>query len=230
MPRQTQAPARGRSSVALAAIITGTIGATLALAPQARSICPNNPILQNVSWLVANKLSACPAGDSVAAGTQSRIRVQLTYNDVNCDPKAGVPPESIYVTFQTISGNVKVNDEAGGTNAADSTDAYGFTRIFAPSVSGGGKLRVHLFVSGADEGFVDVSVHTVDTLQTPAASEGRVTSDDSTSASDVNFDGVVNQGDRDIVHAHMQHWRRNALHGTLVRRTNLSYAEDFLAL
>jgi hypothetical protein len=228
MPRQTKAPARGRSSVALAAIITGTIGATLALAPQARSICPNNPILQNVSWLVANKLSACPAGDSVAAGIQSRIRVQLTYNDANCNPKVGVPPESIYVTFQTISGNAKVNDEAGGTNAVDNTDASGFTRILAPSVSGGGKLRVRLFVSGADEGFVDVSVHTVDSLQTWPLSVGRVTPDDSTSASDVNFDGVVNQTDRDIVHSHMQHWHRNALHGSLVKRTSLDGSTNLL--
>jgi hypothetical protein len=178
------------------------------------------PTLQNVFWSAPTQLSACPAGDSTGvAGIPSIMRISITYVDANCIPKKGVPPDSFRAVISHISGNAKVNDQPS-PNADDSTNANGFTRITVSSFSGCGKIRVTLFVSGVNEGYADVTARTVDSLQTPPASAGRVTPEDSTSASDVNFDGVVNSTDRAIVHAHMQHWRRNALHGTLVRRTN----------
>src|SRR5437867_3599942 len=89
-----------------------------------------------VRWSLVDYISACPAGDSVIAGVAghpSRLRILVWYADANGNNKVNVPPESIYVTISTDSGNVRANDLATNTFADDSTKEIGddgaFTRI-----------------------------------------------------------------------------------------------------
>lgn len=114
-----------------------------------------------------------------------------------------------------VSGNVVVNDKGTKVFADDSTTICGVTFITIPSLSGCGVMNVDLFVAGVNQGAVAVVVRTTDTN-----ADGRVTSGDTNSPCDLNYDHFSNIVDAGIVNIHADHWRRNALHGTLVRRTN----------
>ena len=43
---------------------------------------------------------------------------------------------------------------------------------------------------------------------------------DTANVLDLNYDGNRNGTDKALVLAHVDHWHRNLLHGTLVRRTS----------
>src|SRR5207247_6297316 len=152
----------------------------------------------------------------------AHLRFWVSYADPNCNPRVGVPPESVWVTLSTIAGNAVANDLTlnGKTFADDSTNADGRTWITIPSLSGCGTLSANLRVSGVSEGALHTLVRTTDT-----DADGRVTYADTISYCDINYSGAVDSGDRAEVLNHRTDWHRNALHGTLVRRTNLSYAE-----
>ncbi len=174
----------------------------------------------NVYWRMVDSVAACPAGDSLAIGdTQnhhpSKLRIEVWYDDVNCNPKFGVPPESLTVTWSTASGNASINDEGAQVYADDSTDACGHTRFTIPSLSGCGSISLTLHVSGRSEGSKVAVIRTVD-----VGASGRVDNSDLFQTTcDVNYDGST--GDDGVLAAqHLLHWHRNALHGTLVRRTN----------
>lgn len=137
----------------------------------------------------------------------------ITYLSASCTPRVGVPPESIWVVSAGSTGNAKFNDKAASTFADDSTNASGQARITIPSFSGCGSVTLRLFVAGVDKGTKTVQVRTTDTN-----ADGRVTSADQTGPCDVNYNSTAD--DATIVSAHADHWRRNALHGTLVRRTS----------
>ena len=174
----------------------------------------------NVRWTSGDSLSACPAGDSLAVGDPlhvhpSRLRIGIEYFDSSCNPRPGVPPDSIWVTWATSTGNVVVNDKAAQVFADDSTDGCGFARITIPSLSGCGVLSVYLYVSGVLQGSRAVTVRTTDT-----DANGRTEGFDVTAACDLDYDGAVTSEDVLFINAHTDHWHRNALHGTLVRRTN----------
>ena len=173
-------------------------------------------------WGLQDAVSACPAGDSVLAGHPARLRIGVHYEDAFCNARVGVPPESIWVTYSPLSGtNLKVNDQGVEVFADDSTNANGDARITIPSFSGCGRVRVNLFVSGVAQGNKLAYVRTADT-----DADGRVTSADATSPCDLNYNGVSGDTtDARLVQNHLDDWHRNALHGTLVRRTNLSEAE-----
>jgi hypothetical protein len=177
----------------------------------------------HVLWLPVDSVSACPAADSVFGGHPthphpSRLRIDVWYDDANCDPKPDVPPESLWVTYSTLSGNLVVNDEGPRVFADDSTDACGRTRITIPSFSGCGKLRVTLWISGISQGARDFTIRSTD-----MDADGRTTAADSSSPSpcDLDYNGTIDALDLSLVLAHAEHWHRHALHGTLVRRTNL---------
>jgi len=176
------------------------------------------PTLGNVSWSFHDSLTACPAGDSVYDGHPARLRVSVVYEDGNCNPRAAVPPESIWVTTQPLSGfgNLVVNDQGPNIYADDSTDAGGFTRVTIPSFSGCGKLRIRLYVSGAYAGYRDLMAPTTD----PDA-DGRTTPSEGALPCDLNYDGQLTTADALIEGAHVPDWHRNALFGTMVRRTSL---------
>jgi WD40-like Beta Propeller Repeat len=175
--------------------------------------------LPNVIWGLKDSVSACPAGDTLLFSGNShpsRLRIGVHYEDASCNVRVGVPPESIWVTYSITSGNLKLNDEGEKVYAADSTDAGGNARITIPSFSGCGRVLVHLYVSGVSQGTKQAYVRTTD----PNA-DGRTTTADLSSLCDVNYDGAVDNIDQTAVTDHDEHWHRNALHGTLVRRTNL---------
>ncbi len=179
------------------------------------------PGAPNVAWFIKDSVAACPAADTLTNSARpSRLRVTLYYEDLNCNPKVGVPPESIYVTTQIAAGNLKVNDEGAQVFADDSTDADGFARITIPSFSGCGKVRLRLFVSGGTYGTKTATVRTTD-----VNADGRVSSSEILAPCDLNYDGASNFSDVQLALYHEDHWHRNALFGTLVRRTNLSHAE-----
>ncbi len=187
------------------------------IAPLVRATCSDAPSNENVLWYASTNLTGCPAGETTGVASHaSRVRIAIDYSDMDCNYNAGVPPESIYVTWQNRSGNVTVNDKTTNTYADDSTDASGHTNVTLPSLSGNGTIRVWVTVSGADQGFQDVVIRTLDT-----DANGRITASDTTSATDVNWSGSVTSTDKNMILAHVDHWRRNALHGTLVRRTSL---------
>src|SRR5439155_23171335 len=73
-------------------------------------------------------------------------------------------------------------------------------------------------VQGASKGSKTATVRSTD-----SDTSGRVTSADNLPASrcDLDYIGGVTSADSLIALPHIQHWSRNALHGTLVRRTNL---------
>jgi hypothetical protein len=169
----------------------------------------------NVLWSLKDSVTACPAGDSVLAGHPSRLRIKVYYADDACNAKVGVPPESIWVTTTVPSGNLIPNDQPK-IFADDSTDALGITRVTIVSLSGCGTLRVKLYVTGVYQGYLDAKVRSTDTN-----GDGRTNSSDTTSVCDLNFSGAVNSTDVDLVKAHLEDSHRNALFGTLVRRTNL---------
>src|SRR6266496_5498103 len=102
---------------------------------RAQSGGPDMPV-PNVGWQLKDSVSACPGGDSVIAGHPSRLRIIVFYLIDEETGKAGVPPDSIWVTFSTPSGNVAVNDQRSQVFADDFTDVNGETRITIPSLSG----------------------------------------------------------------------------------------------
>ncbi len=214
---------------AVRALFFSLLLAPLALCTRAWSQCegfgpmgPNPPSLGNVYWTFKDSVSACPAGDSLFAGRPARLRITVYYSDgFDCN-RVGVPPESIWVTVATIpaAGNLKVNDEGARTFADDSTDSGGTTRITVPSFSGCGKCSLHVFVSGVEQGVKIATVRTAD-----SDGNGRVDSEQGSPGCDLNYDGIFSQQDKFIRLPHVTDWHRNALHGTPVRRTNLSHAE-----
>jgi hypothetical protein len=171
--------------------------------------------------LFPDSLASCPAGDSIVFTHSAlhphpaRLRIVVGYFDADCDPRVDVPPESIWVTFTGFTGTLEANDLAAKTYADDSTDAGGAARITVPSFSGSGNATVKLFVSGVSQGTKTVRVRTVDTN-----ADGRFDEDDVSGLADINYDGAQNARDLSAAFAHNEHWHRNALHGTLVRRTN----------
>jgi hypothetical protein len=177
---------------------------------------PDTP-LPNVTWSLKDSISACPAGDSVIAGHPSRLRVLVRY-----DEKEGLPTDSIWVTYSTLSGNARLNDEGAKIYIDDPPNAVGNTRITVPSLSGSGTVRVTLFVSGTNEGYLDVHIRTTDTNA----------SDRTTSADlpppDLNWNGSTDATDSAAVQAHVNHWKRNALHGTLIERTHFDGTNSFI--
>ncbi len=182
--------------------------------PTASGSPPGAP---NVAWFIKDSVAACPAADTLTNSARpSRLRITLYYEDLNCNPKVGVPPESIYVTTQIASGNLKVNDEGAQINADDSTDASGFARVTIPSFSGCGKVRLRLFVSGGSYGTKTATVRTTD-----VNADGRVSASEIFSPCDLNYDGVSDTYDVLLALNHQDHWHRNALFGTLVRRSSL---------
>ncbi len=175
----------------------------------------------NVLWSLGDSVAACPAGDSLTTlgpGHPSRLRIKIYYSDADCNARIGVPPESIWVTLaKTGPGTVTVNDQTlnAKTFADDSTNSLGITWVTIPSLSGCGTLRATLYVSGVAQGYKDARVRTTD-----SNANGRVTSVDADSACDLNYNGSVDASDRAEILNHVTDWRRNALHGTLVKRTS----------
>ena len=110
-----------------------------------------------------------------------------------------------------MSGNLVMNDKGTKVFADDSTDFCGHTRFNIPSFSGCGKLRLTLRVAGVSQGTKDVTIRTTDTN-----ADGRTTTADVSNACDLNYGPGGG-----FPLPHLDHWHRNALHGTLVRRTNL---------
>lgn len=170
--------------------------------------------------MVGDSVAACPAGDTLSTTVTrpSRLRIAVQYLNNAGSPRVGVPPESVWVSFLTVGGNVKVSDKAFATYADDSTNSQGKCWITIPSVSGCGTLRVTLNVSGFNQGFKNVTIRTAD-----QDASGRVDSADLGPGAqcDLNYSGSVTIQDLQLVIAHSEHWRRLALHGTLVKRTNL---------
>lgn len=119
--------------------------------------------------------------------------------------------------LQFSAGNLKLNDKSTQTYADDSTDSGGNATITLPSFSGCGNITLRLYVSNK---LIDIRTSTVRTTDTNA--DGRTTSADETSACNLNFNGTAGDTtDVRLVQNHADHWKRNVLHGTLVRRTNL---------
>ena len=195
------------------AVLLTLLGVTLMALTRARAGGPDSPV-GNVLWLLKDSVSACPAGDSVVAGHPSRLRIAVYYYDANDNNKVGVPPDSIWVTYSTGSGNTKVNDKSTNVYADDPTDANGMARITIPSLSGCGTLTVHLYVSGVSEGTKTAHIQTTD-----VDADRRTTPSDSTTGCDINWSGSVTQADRDAIGQHRNHWHRHALHGTMIKRT-----------
>jgi hypothetical protein len=178
------------------------------------------PPPSSVQWSFKDSVTACPAGDTVLAGHPSRLRIVVRYfSGPSETPHIGVPPESIYVKVRTLAGNAAANDlskDSGGDFVAyadDSTDATGQTRITVSSIRGTGQLQLLFVVSGSNVGSDTATVRTMDT-----DADSRVTISDRTSLADLTYSSAQ---DTSYVTAHLDHWNRNALHGSLVRRTNL---------
>ncbi len=175
----------------------------------------------NVAWFPGDSVSVCPAGDSLIYSHHpahlhpSKLRVEVWYNDINCNPKPNIPPDSIWITYETLSGNVVVYDQGVKVFADDSTDFCGFARVTFPSLSGCGTLRLRLFDTGVYQGLRDVVVRSTDTN-----GNGRVATSGDVPVCDLDYSGGFNLADNQIFSAHQDHWHRNALHGTLMRRTN----------
>lgn len=193
--------------------------ATLSVAPRPSiASCPDIHSVGNVTWTFTDQITACPAGETTSvSGHPSRLRVLVTYQDADCNARVGVPPESLYITWATHSGNAKINDKTTYTYADDSTNYNGQARFTFPSLSGYGQVRIALNVSGDSQGHDDVSVRSLD-----INADGRVTVADTAGTNDVNWAGGITSADKQLILDHIDHWTRNALHGTLVRRTNFS--------
>ena len=172
--------------------IVAALAMTIAVATAARADCSNAPgggtPLGNVVWGLTDSLAACPAGDSVLAGRPSRLRIWISYSDANCNPKIGVPPESIWVFVSSTTSNLKVNDEGAKIFADDSTDGSGYARVTIPSFSGNGTVSIGVAVSGKGFGAKSVTVRTTDTN-----ADGRSDAADATGYSDINYSGGSRQ-------------------------------------
>ncbi|MBI1798407.1 MAG: PD40 domain-containing protein [Candidatus Eisenbacteria bacterium] len=212
-----------RSTIGVLAAASALV--LLAHARDAEGQCGNRPLSPipgppNVFWSLKDSVSACPAGDSLLnTGHPSRLRILINYSDVCGYSKVGVPPESIWVTLQSTTGNLKINDEGAKIFADDSTDGGGYARVTIPSFSGNGGLTVRVVVSGVDQGPKSAKVRTTDTN-----ADGRTDSNDTSGFSDLNYDGgTPGAADLAIVlqHGNPKHWHRNALFGTLVQRTSM---------
>lgn len=171
-------------------------------------------------WVIA-----CPAGDTVASvsfvpGRQPKLRVTVTYKDFGGNPKTGVPPDSIWLTLDTFSGNVIANDERAASDGyvsrifADSSTNEGVTTITVPSLSGKGYLNGRVYIHDALVGVTFSDVRTVDTN-----ADGSVTAADTVGVADLTFSPAP---DAPFVMQHVGTTHRNALHGTPVVRTQLA--------
>jgi hypothetical protein len=177
---------------------------------------PLGPQNCNVIWVADDQVAGCPGGDSLnvfTSGHPSALRIRIHYEDNDCNFRVGVPPESIWVTYTTLAGNLQLNDKGTKVFADDSTDADGDTWITLRSFSGCGTIRCSLFVSGKFSGHKDRQVRTTD-----QNGNGRVDVSEGSSPCDLNYDGLANDGSFRVTHE--EHWKRNALHGAMVRRTN----------
>ena len=196
------------------------LGAARLALTQCGSLGPGSPE-PNVIWGLKDSVASCPAGDSllgVSPPRPSRLRIGVYYFDLDQCPKVGVPPESIWVTTSIVTGNLRVNDAAQKTYADDSTDVNGYARITLQSFSGCGKVAVTLRVSGAFKGTRHATVRTTD-----PDGDGRMETSESALHCDLNYSDPFGNGDVEdiqIAIPHVEHWHRNALFGTLVRRTN----------
>ena len=205
----------------LGAVWLFTVACNFNCDPGQSPLVGNGP---NVFWSYVDSIAACPAGDSVQIADvnhrhPSKLRLQVWYDDNSCSPKAGVPPESLWVTWSTNSGNAVINDQGASSTrifADDTTDACGHTRFTIPSLSGCGKITVSLYVSGRLLGSKTVVVRTVD-----VNANGRVDLDDLfQSTCDVAYNGdYQHQYPTEFPHYAPAHWHRNALFGTLVKRS-----------
>jgi hypothetical protein len=208
------------------ALRIGWLGALLIAACYVPGTAQGQGGAPNVFWAIKDSIAGCPAGDTLIAlnfpsnvgPRPSKLRIRVYYPANEESPKGGVPPESIWVTVTPTSGNVRLNDAAEKTFADDSTDIGGFARITLPSFSGCGTISVKLYVSGRYQGAKNATIRTADTT-----SDGRVTIDDvDAGLCDLNYNNVHGEGDElSSMLAHLNDWHRNALHGTLVRRTSL---------
>ena len=178
-----------------------------------------------MDWVFADSIVACPAGDSVVAGHPAALYNRIVYTGANGQGRNGVPPESIWVTLTHLSGAAVLNDAAKATDgytwkvfADDSTRVDGTTHITVSGFSGCGSMLIRLYVDG-----IRAETRSIGSIRSTDSDDhgGRVTVADHSSTCDYNFDGVVDANDTNIQDAHMDHWNRQALHGTLVRRTNL---------
>lgn len=223
LPGVSRSAAQSRSTHPLALSIISTAALVLmCAAPRgATADCSNAPgiPLGNVIWGLVDTVAACPAGDSVFTGRPCRLRIWISYSDANCNPKVGVPPESIWVNIHATTSNLKVNDEGTYIYADDSTDANGYARVTIPSFSGNGLVSVGASVSGKFQGYKTATVRTTDTN-----ADGRSDASDlncSRCWADINYDGKVDGADSSLIIAHSsaKHWHRNVLYGTLVKIT-----------
>ena len=131
----------------------------------ARASCDQPNILHccpNAFWSLKDSVSACPAGDSVFAGRPAKLRLTVHYSDDNCNPRVGVPPESIWAQVLSYTGNLTVNDEGAKIFANDSTDFSGLARITIPSFSGCGTVLIRVLVSNSSLGNKTATVRTTD--------------------------------------------------------------------
>ena len=171
----------------------------------------------HVVWSFSDSVTACPAGDSVLAGHPSRLRIAATVTRESGGPVlpvAGLPPESLWVSWSPASGNARVNDQPGRAFADDSTNTGGATRITLPSLSGCGTLALTVWLDGVSFGSSTVEIRSLD-----SDGDGALTGADT--PCDVDYDGSVGPADASLFANHPSHSHHNALFGTLVRRTNL---------
>lgn len=180
------------------------------------------PAHANVQWAVADSVAVCPAGDSVAAGHPARLRVALRYSGgLPLEPRVGVPPDSLLLILEPLPGPgaVVVHDLAiaGGASrlfADDSTNAAGEARFTVASLSGSGRLALTVMIAGETVAGDTATVRGVD-----ADGDGRVSGADP--VLDLDYGGAVDGADLALAAPHSGHGHRGALHGTLVRRTDL---------
>ena len=180
------------------------------------------PAHPNIAWAVGDSVSACPGGDSAAPGVPPRLRVALRYcGGAPCLPRCGVPPDSLLLRIAPLpaSGTATVNDlppGAGGwqLQADDSTDALGETRFTVPSLSGVGMLGLSLVVSGEPVASDVATIRSAD-----GDLDGRVGGGEG--QVDLDYSGGVDAADLALIAAHVGHWHREVLAGTLVQRTDL---------
>ncbi len=182
------------------------------------------PGVPNVWWTFVDSVTACPAGDSLLNSSRpSQVRLVVNYTDgTPCLlPRIGVPPESIWVKVFPYSGSAKANDIATKVFADDSTNVSGEARITLRSLSGCGRIRLEIYVSGILKGSQVFYVRSTD-----SNADGRVDGFDASGVCDLNYNGQAGDAvDVSLLQASMTHWRRNALHGTPIRRTNLAPAD-----
>ena len=208
---------RGRPGRAGCAGRTGRSPSAATLALVLAACSPAAGLASNVTWSFPDSVAVCPAGDSVIAGRPSRLRIEVAYSQLpggTPAPRVGAPPESVWVAWSTTGQDVTVNDQPGRAFADDSTDALGRTRITLPSLSGCGALAFTLWVAGEQAGSGTVAVRGLD-----ADRDGAVTGADA--PCDLGYDGAVNAAEFAARAEHLRHSHRNALFGTLARRTNL---------